>query len=227
MSLSRSMKHDPICVILSAFAFTFDSPNLLVFSVKDYGSLMLKLKCSHLFLFYSFPVQLNILKKHVLIGLGVFYIKFWPWHFAAFINFLLQTFVPNLVSVTRPSLQWLGKTRRGIFDIRTSGQFLIDENCYSSSTSQSWHWHETWLVTKLGTRNTATSKKCYWDDVMLANCDVIVFFPICDQFAAIQKPDSGRMVHKTYISINNNLLSCKIWNRAKKSLTQHSYYCLE
>ena len=116
MSLSRSMKHDPIiCVILSAFAFTFDSPNLLLFSVKDYGSLMLKLKCSHLFLFYSFPVQPNILKKHVLIGPGVFYIEFWPWHFAAFSNFLLQTFAPNLVSVTCPSLQWLGKTRRGYF----------------------------------------------------------------------------------------------------------------
>ena len=37
MSISRSMKHDPVSVILSALAFTFtDSPNyLLVFSLKD------------------------------------------------------------------------------------------------------------------------------------------------------------------------------------------------
>ena len=36
MSLSRSMEHDPIFVLLSALAFTFtNSPNLLVFSLKD------------------------------------------------------------------------------------------------------------------------------------------------------------------------------------------------
>ena len=35
MSLSRSMKHDLLSVILSALTFTFDSPNLLVFSLKE------------------------------------------------------------------------------------------------------------------------------------------------------------------------------------------------
>ena len=40
---------------------------------------------------------------------------------------------------------------------------------------------------------------------MLANCDVVVFFTIYDQFAAIWRPDSGRMVYKTYIFINSNL----------------------
>ena len=40
---------------------------------------------------------------------------------------------------------------------------------------------------------------------MSTNCDVIVFFPIYGEFAAIRKPDSGRMVCKTYIFINNNL----------------------
>ena len=61
-------------------------------------------------------------------------------------------------------------------------------------------------VTKFDKRNTRTSKK-YDDDVMSSNCDVIVFFPIYGKFAAIPKPDSGRMVYKTYIFINSNLLS--------------------
>ena len=48
---------------------------------------------------------------------------------------------------------------------------------------------------------------------MLGNCDIIVIFPIYGQFGAIQKPDSGRMVCKTYIFINNNLLSYKNWKQ--------------
>ena len=53
-----------------------------------------------------------------------------------------------------------------------------------------------------------TSRKAE-DDVMLANCDVIVIFPIYGQFVAILMPDSGRIVRKTYIFINSNLLSYK------------------
>ena len=48
---------------------------------------------------------------------------------------------------------------------------------------------------------------------MLANCDFIVFFPIYGQFAAIRKPDSRRMVCKTYIFINSNVLSYKTWKQ--------------
>ena len=44
---------------------------------------------------------------------------------------------------------------------------------------------------------------------MSANCDVIVFFPIYGQFAAIRMPDSGRTVYNIYVFINNNLLSYK------------------
>ena len=51
--------------------------------------------------------------------------------------------------------------------------------------------------------------KKFDDDVISASCYVIVFFAIYDQFAAIWKPDSGRMVYKTYIFINDNLLSYK------------------
>ena len=48
---------------------------------------------------------------------------------------------------------------------------------------------------------------------MSANCDIIVIFPISGQFGAIRKPDSGRMVCKTYIFINSNLLSYKNWKQ--------------
>ena len=39
---------------------------------------------------------------------------------------------------------------------------------------------------------------------MSTDCDVIVIFPIYDQFEAIRKPDSRRIVCKTYIFINKN-----------------------
>ena len=48
---------------------------------------------------------------------------------------------------------------------------------------------------------------------MSASCDVIVIFPIYGQFGAIQKLDSGRIVCKTYIFIESNLLSYKNWKQ--------------
>ena len=63
-------------------------------------------------------------------------------------------------------------------------------------------------VTKPDKGNTTTSKKLV-DDVITANCGAIVIFPIYDQFGAIQKPDSGGMVCKTYFFINSNLLCYK------------------
>ena len=59
-------------------------------------------------------------------------------------------------------------------------------------------------VTKLDKKNKTTSKKL-GNDFMLKNCDVIVIFPIYDQFGATRKPDSGCSVCKTYIFINSNL----------------------
>ena len=63
-------------------------------------------------------------------------------------------------------------------------------------------------VTKHKKRNKTTSKKLV-DDVMSGICDVIVIFPIYDQFGAARKPDSARIVCKTYIFRNSNLLSYK------------------
>ena len=53
-------------------------------------------------------------------------------------------------------------------------------------------------------------------DVMLEICDVIAIFLIYGQFGAIQKPNSGCIVCKTYIVISNNLLSYKNWEQYKK-----------
>ena len=63
-------------------------------------------------------------------------------------------------------------------------------------------------VTKLDKRNKTTSKK-FDDDVMSENCDLTVIFPLYGHFRAIWKLDSGRIICKTYISTNSNLLSYK------------------
>ena len=46
---------------------------------------------------------------------------------------------------------------------------------------------------------------------MSENCDVIIIFRIYGQFGAIRQPDFERMVSKSYIFINNNLLFYKNW----------------
>ena len=78
-------------------------------------------------------------------------------------------------------------------------------------------------VTKLDKRKTVKSRK-FDENVMSANCDVIVIFPIYGQFEAIWKPDFGCMV-KTYIFINSNFT--KTVNRTRKSLSQLSYYSFQ
>ena len=61
-------------------------------------------------------------------------------------------------------------------------------------------------VTNLNKRNIAMSKKID-DGVMSTSCDIVFIFLIYDQFGAIRKPDSGRMVCKTNIFINGNVFS--------------------
>ena len=58
-------------------------------------------------------------------------------------------------------------------------------------------------VTKSEKWNKTTLKK-FDNDVILPNCDVVIF-PIYSQFGAIQKSDSGRTVSKTYNFINSTL----------------------
>ena len=65
---------------------------------------------------------------------------------------------------------------------KNSGQFLIKGICDNSRTSDD------------------IDKKIN-NDVMSENCDVIDIFLIYGQFEAIQKPDFGRIICKTYIFI--------------------------
>ena len=62
-------------------------------------------------------------------------------------------------------------------------------------------------VTKHDKRNKKRQKND--DSVMSENCDVIAIFLIYGKSGAIRKPDIGRIVCKTYILINSQLLPYK------------------
>ena len=55
--------------------------------------------------------------------------------------------------------------------------------------------------------NLTSEKGKNYDDIMLENYDVIAIFFILDQLGANRKPNSGRIVYKTYVFINRNFLS--------------------
>ena len=89
--------------------------------------------------------------------------------------------MPNLVSLTRPSVQILGKIRWVYF--RFPDFWLIPgflENCHNSRDSDNID-IKLGAVTKLYSRNKATSK-IFDDDVMLVNDEVIVVFLTYSQF---------------------------------------------
>ena len=85
----------------------------------------------------------------------------------------LQTFVPGLLSLTHPSLQILGKNQTDISDFRISGQSFINKNCHNSRTSDIIDM-KLEPVTKLYKKNKIASKEIDDDDVMSANCGIIV-----------------------------------------------------
>ena len=64
------------------------------------------------------------------------------------------------------------------------------------------------IETKINKSNKTTSKK-FVNNAISKNYDVIAIFSSYGRFGAIQKSDSGRIVCKTYIFINSNLLSYK------------------
>ena len=49
---------------------------------------------------------------------------------------------------------------------------------------------------------------------MSVNYNAILIFPIYDQFEAIRKLDSKRMVYNSYVFTNSNLLSNKNWKQS-------------
>ena len=62
-------------------------------------------------------------------------------------------------------------------------------------------------VTKIDKRDKKAPKND--DSVMSINCDVIIISLIYSHLGAMQKPDSRRIVCKTYIFINSNFLPYK------------------
>ena len=82
--------------------------------------------------------------------------------------------MPNLVSLTHPSLQILGKTQTGVFPI---SDFRISSDDTDIKLGP---------LTKHDKRNKATSKKID-DNVMLANCHCD--FP--DLWPIWRKPEAG------------------------------------
>ena len=77
-------------------------------------------------------------------------------------------------------------------------------------------------VTKPDNKNKTTTKK-FDDDVISKNCAVIAIFRIYSKSGAIQKPDSGHIVWKTYKFINSNLLSYKKIKIEVKSIKHSSH----
>ena len=98
------------------------------------------------------------------------------------------------------------------FHFQISGPSFTDENCHNLRNSHDID-NELGAITKLDKSNKATSKKWLWHHV--SKCDVIVLYPIYEQFAATRRPDSKLMVCKTFIFINSNLLSNKTWKQRK------------
>ena len=108
----------------------------------------------------------------------------------------------------------------GISDFQISGQSLIKRNCYNSRNTDD-NDMKLGPVTKLDKINKATSR-ILGDDVISQNYDVIVIFLIYDQFRAVEKPDSGCIVCKTYIFIISNFFSQKM-NTEQKNLKHSSH----
>ena len=112
---------------------------------------------------------------------------------------LLETFVANLVFLTCPSLQILGKAQTGVFPI--SG-FVI--TCHNSRTSDHIYMNLR-PVTKLDKRNKTTSEKLtiisFWKIVTS-----LLFF----RFTA-NLEQSGRVISDLKLIFSSNFLSYKNW----------------
>ena len=113
-----------------------------------------------------------------------------------------------MASLTRPSLQILGKTQTGywaklsISNLQISDQSLINENCHTTRTSNDIDM-KLGRVCKRGKKNREMSEK-FDDDALTTHCDAIVIFLIYGQFGAIWKSDFGCIICNTYIFINSN-----------------------
>ena len=116
---------------------------------------------------------------------------------------LLETFVPNLVFLTRPSLQILGKTQTGVFSI--SG-FLV--NPYKKKLSQFQNSDNTAMklgpVSKLTKINKGTLK-----NLTRASCRKIMpslpFFQITTNLeqsgSRVSDPESAKLIFSLTVTV--------------------------
>ena len=80
--------------------------------------------------------------------------------------------MPNLVSLTHPSIQMLNKTQTGVFQIsRFLVKSLINKNCQNPGTNNDIGM-KLGPVTKLGKRKTSTK---FDDNVVSVNYYLIIF----------------------------------------------------
>ena len=131
--------------------------------------------------------------------------------------------MPNLVSLTCPSLQTLGKKQTGFFsDFQISGQSFRNKNSGTNHDKDM----KPGIVTKRDKRNTKTSKKI---KMMLRRHIVtsLSFF----QFMVNLQPSGSRILDAWTKKI---IFSSTIFfylktdaNKTKTPPTQFSYYCLE
>ena len=117
-------------------------------------------------------------------------------------NFWLEIFIPSVVSLTSFSLQILGKTQTGVFPIpRFLMKSFINKNFHSSRTNNDIDM-KFGPLTKHDNRSMTTLKK-FDDGVTLANYDVIVILVICSWFRVIWNPESGHIIHNSYLFIKS------------------------
>ena len=127
--------------------------------------------------------------------------------------------MPNVVSVTRPSLQILSKTQTQVFPIsRFQVNPFIKENCHNSRANNDINM-KLRLLTKLDKRNKTKSKK-----LTLKSLSFFRLLANLEQSGG-QIPDTESA--KVMFSVIVTFCLTKTENRTKKSLTQLSHYCFE
>ena len=125
--------------------------------------------------------------------------------------------MPNLVSLTRLSLQILDKTLTGVFSIyRFLVKSFINKNCQNSRTSNDIDL-KLGQVTKLDKRNTTRLK--HLTKTSCQQAMTLFFFGFVVDFDVWSIILKFSLIATSYVT--------KIQNRTKKSLIQLSYYCFQ
>ena len=134
--------------------------------------------------------------------------------------------MPNLVSITRTSLQVLGKIQTGVFPISgISGPSLIKENCHNSRTGADIDMKHG-PVTKLDKRNKTTSKKMMVTSFQ-EHVTSLSFFGFLANLEQSRDRIPDTESAKVMFSVTVTFCRTKTENRTEKPLTQLSHYCFE